>query len=110
MAALPITHGGPGPVIPGYGPIEEATEGFVILCHQLKTRAQAKAHKVFDDFAAISYRAQIVAGKNFIFKILVGGENYIHAKVFWALPCYGGGVVLVDVQENKTKTDSIEPF
>uniref|UniRef100_A0A672ZGC0 Cystatin domain-containing protein n=1 Tax=Sphaeramia orbicularis TaxID=375764 RepID=A0A672ZGC0_9TELE len=99
MAALPITHGGPGPV---------RGKHYFFVC--VNSVSQAKAHKVFDDFAAISYRAQIVAGKNFIFKILVGGENYIHAKVFWALPCYGGGVVLVDVQENKTKTDSIEPF
>ncbi|XP_029979655.1 cystatin-A-like [Sphaeramia orbicularis] len=111
MAKLPEKHGGSDSVNPGgYGPTEEATEGFNILCFQLKPRAQAITNEIFEDFRAISYRAQVVAGKNFIFKVHVGEENYIHIKVYCALPCYGGGVVVVDVQQNKKKTDPIEPF
>uniref|UniRef100_A0A673A3E4 Uncharacterized protein n=1 Tax=Sphaeramia orbicularis TaxID=375764 RepID=A0A673A3E4_9TELE len=41
---------------------------------------------------------------------LVGEEKSIHMKVYWTLPCCGGGAVLVDEQENQTKTEPIQPF
>ncbi|XP_029979792.1 cystatin-B-like [Sphaeramia orbicularis] len=94
----------------GFGPTEVATQGFVVLCYQLKSSAEGILNKKYEYFTAISYRSQIVAGTNFIFKIHAGGENYVHMSVFWALPCNGGGVTVMGAQENKSKTDPIVPF
>uniref|UniRef100_A0A672ZIK6 Cystatin domain-containing protein n=1 Tax=Sphaeramia orbicularis TaxID=375764 RepID=A0A672ZIK6_9TELE len=94
--------------------IDKHTWVFTSCCFwfhtQLKSSAEGILNKKYEYFTAISYRSQIVAGTNFIFKIHAGGENYVHMSVFWALPCNGGGVTVMGAQENKSKTDPIVPF
>ncbi|KAA0196976.1 Cystatin-B [Fasciolopsis buskii] len=53
---------------------------------------------------------QVVAGTNYFAKVKIGDEDYIHARVFEAMPCHGGGVKVHSVQKNKTAADSLKYF
>ncbi|KAM8731737.1 cystatin-A1-like isoform 1-T1 [Acanthopagrus schlegelii] len=80
------------------------------ICDQVRSLVQGKTSKIYQEYRAITYRTQVVAGINYIFKVCVGGPKYIHVKVFQALPCYGGHLKLSGVQEDKTQDDAHEPF
>ncbi|XP_073344170.1 cystatin-B-like [Pagrus major] len=67
-------------------------------------------NKKYQEFEAVLSRDQIVAGQNFLIKVRVGGDNYIHLLVYQTLPCNGGWLQLQSVQEDKTKDDPLEPF
>ncbi|XP_073344817.1 leukocyte cysteine proteinase inhibitor 1-like [Pagrus major] len=94
----------------GWGEPKDATKETQGICDQVKSLVEGKTHKIFQEFKAVEYRDQIVAGKNFLIKIHVGGHNYIHLFVFRDLPCNGGRLELLGVQQHKTKDDPLEPF
>ncbi|XP_041823521.1 cystatin-B-like isoform X3 [Melanotaenia boesemani] len=93
-----------------YGETTDATEETQMLCDQVKTAVEEKTGKCVDEFKATKYRSQVVHGINFLIKVHVGGENYIHLHVFRALLCDGGLIQLVAVEQHKTKDDPLEPF
>ncbi len=47
---------------------------------------QAKAGQEFEQFEAVLYTQQVVAGMNFNVKYKVGEDRYVHARVFQPLP------------------------
>ncbi|XP_051266572.1 cystatin-B-like isoform X2 [Dicentrarchus labrax] len=85
-------------------------DGVQEICDQVKPLVEQKTNKIYMEFRAVEYRSQIVAGTNFLIKVHVGGEKYIHLFVFRALPCYGGGIELCKVQEDKTKEEPLVPL
>ncbi|XP_041823520.1 leukocyte cysteine proteinase inhibitor 1-like isoform X2 [Melanotaenia boesemani] len=93
-----------------YGETTDATEETQMLCDQVKTAVEEKTGKCVDEFEATKYRPQVVHRNNFLIKVHVGGENYIHLKVFSALPCNDGLIQMVALQQNKTKDDPLEPL
>ncbi|XP_036935169.1 leukocyte cysteine proteinase inhibitor 1-like [Acanthopagrus latus] len=80
------------------------------ICDQVRSLVQGKTNKIYQEYRAIKYRTQVVAGTNYLFKVFVGGPNYIHVQVFQALPCDGGHLELKGVQEDKTQDDPLEPI
>ncbi|XP_051266571.1 cystatin-B-like isoform X1 [Dicentrarchus labrax] len=94
----------------GWSETMEATEDIQKICDQVKPLVEQKTNKIYMEFRAVEYRSQIVAGTNFLIKVHVGGEKYIHLFVFRALPCYGGGIELCKVQEDKTKEEPLVPL
>uniref|UniRef100_A0A673AUD7 Uncharacterized protein n=1 Tax=Sphaeramia orbicularis TaxID=375764 RepID=A0A673AUD7_9TELE len=86
----------------GLGPIEEVTEGLEILCYQVKTN-----HCCFL-YPFLETPTYICTGS--FLSVLVGEEKCVHMKVYWTLPCCGGGAVLVEEQENQTQTEPIQPL
>ncbi|XP_071341250.1 cystatin-B-like [Trachinotus anak] len=84
----------------------DATEEIQRICDAVKSQVG----KEYPEFTAVKYREQIVAGRNFLIKVHVGGVNYIHLSVFQALDCDGGKIVLKGKQEPKNRDDPLVPF
>uniref|UniRef100_A0A4W6DL88 Cystatin domain-containing protein n=1 Tax=Lates calcarifer TaxID=8187 RepID=A0A4W6DL88_LATCA len=79
---------------------------FWICCIFIKVKAEVEktTSKSYEDFTAVKYRYQIVAGTNFIIKVRVGGDNYIHLSVN---KHFSGTTMLQGVQKDKSKTDPV---
>ena len=49
----------------------------------------------------------MVAGTNYLIKVKVGPEQYVHIKVWEKLPCYGGAKELSEAHGGKTLEDAL---
>ncbi|XP_075936998.1 cystatin-B-like [Anarhichas minor] len=94
----------------GYGETKAADKETQIICDQVKPEVEKETGKIYLEFKAVKYRFQVVAGSNYVIKVQVGGEDYIHLSLFQELPCNGGKVVVRGVQLNKTKEVPLIPF
>ncbi|XP_076867633.1 cystatin-B-like isoform X2 [Brachyhypopomus gauderio] len=84
----------------GLGPVEKATAEVQKFCDEVKHEAEKKAGENFAIFGAKLFRPQVH----------VGGQNYVHLRVFQSLPCDGHTVQLTAIQTNKTLDDPITYF
>jgi len=84
-----------------------ATEEVHNLAKQIQQSVHGKLNATFNVFEAIAYRTQVVAGTNYFIKVHVGGEKYVHLRVYKNLQQQ---VSLHSVQEDKTKEEPITYF
>ncbi|AWP20620.1 Dopamine receptor [Scophthalmus maximus] len=52
------------------------------ICNQVKTMVEYNTKKTYEEFRAVQYKVQFVAGKNLFIKVHVGGDDYLHLNVF----------------------------
>uniref|UniRef100_A0A668RBA7 Cystatin-B n=1 Tax=Oreochromis aureus TaxID=47969 RepID=A0A668RBA7_OREAU len=76
----------------------------------VRSQAEQKTNKKYVEFLALKYRSQVVAGTNYLIKVLAGGTSYLHLLVWRKLPFEGGNAVLTRVQEHHHKDDPLLPF
>ncbi|RNA31279.1 cystatin-B-like [Brachionus plicatilis] len=93
----------------GTGPEKDADESIQALVDKIAQNISEHSGKEYPHLKAIKYKSQIVAGINYFVKIDAGDE-YIHARIYEKLPCYGGEVELHGIQDSKEKHDAIEYF
>ena len=62
------------------------------------------------DFKVISYRKQVVAGINYFMKVKIGGQEYIHIRVYEPLSYMNAEPQLHGIQTDVTEKDPIEYF
>ncbi|XP_072546797.1 cystatin-B-like [Salminus brasiliensis] len=98
------------PTAGGLGAEQAATPEIQKICDEVKSQAEAKAGKKFGVFVAKSFSSQVVAGTNYFIKVHVGGDEYIHLRVFKTLPHDGGALKLHGVQTAKTHKEPISYF
>ncbi|XP_035859404.1 cystatin-A1-like isoform X1 [Sander lucioperca] len=97
-------------MVGGYGPIRVANKETQEICHQVKTHVEKKTGVNYVEYKAVESRFQVVAGINYLIKVHVGGDDYIHLIIFRGLPCYGGKVSLTKVKDHQTKDSPLQPF
>ena len=89
---------------------EDAKEDIQAICNAVKADLEGKNGKSFDEFTAIQFRSQVVAGMNYFVKVHVGEEQFVHLRIYQALPHTGAGPALHSQQDGKTREEEIEYF
>ncbi|XP_049421855.1 cystatin-B-like isoform X3 [Epinephelus fuscoguttatus] len=87
---------------------KDATEETQKICDQVKDKVEKKTGENYGVYTAVKYR-EIVDEQSFLFKVHVGGEDYIHLSVF-QIPLLVHGApdpkeILRGVEQHKTKYD-----
>ncbi|XP_063160572.1 cystatin-B-like [Candoia aspera] len=82
------------------------------IANQVKGELEKAANKRFFIYRAILFCEQLVAGMNYFVKMQCGDKpkDYVHLRIFEALPVYGGKIELSSFQLDKTKDDPIIYF
>jgi len=77
---------------------------------KLKEDIRKYTHREFSQLRAINFRRQSEFGTNYIVKVYVGSNEYIHVRFLRPLPCSGHGLKLGAVKTKKTLDDPITAF
>ncbi|XP_043556909.1 cystatin-A1-like [Chiloscyllium plagiosum] len=80
------------------------------IAYSMKSEIEEKANRTYDVFVVKSFKTQIVAGINYFMKIHVGGDDYIHVKIYEDLPCRNSKKEVSDIKTNKLHTDDLVYF
>ncbi|XP_068714002.1 cystatin-A1-like [Montipora capricornis] len=90
----------------------KATEEVQKICDQVKSQAEEKAGTTFNQFQAISYRSQVVAGMNYIIKVDVGNTpyNYVHLYVYQSLASDGSTLEVTTIKTGMKESAPLEPI
>ncbi|XP_078088838.1 cystatin-B-like [Mustelus asterias] len=94
----------------GTGPEKPATQELQQLADSLKSAIEEAAKKKYEVFVVKSYKTQPVSGTNYFIKIHVGGDDYVHARVFESLPCNGSERSVAGVRVDKSQHDELAYF
>uniref|UniRef100_A0AC11B8T5 Cystatin A n=1 Tax=Ovis aries TaxID=9940 RepID=A0AC11B8T5_SHEEP len=81
-----------------------------LVAQKVKPQLEGKTNETYEEFTAIEYKTQVVAGINYYIKIQTGDNRYIHIKVFKSLPQQNQSLTLTGYQVDKTKDDELTGF
>ncbi|KAL5011070.1 hypothetical protein ScPMuIL_013375 [Solemya velum] len=101
MASVPMPGGLTGEK-PANSDVQQITDG-------VRSEVEAKVGRKFEEYEAVRFRTQVVAGVNYFVKMRVATTDYIHTRIYVPLPGQGGST-LTSVQTGKTEQDPIEFF
>ena len=91
----------------GFGEAKDADNEAKEIAKEVQKQTEDKLGTKFTEFEAVKYTTQVVAGTNYLIKVKVGPEQYVHIKVWKKLPCYGGEKVLSEATGGKTLNDPL---
>ncbi|XP_019647794.1 PREDICTED: cystatin-B-like [Branchiostoma belcheri] len=97
------------PICGGAKEPEAATEEIQAICDEVKAEVEEQAGVKYETFRATTFSSQVVAGTNYFIKVDVGGEKFVHLRVFKGLP-HAPGLKVSAVQLDKGKEDPIGYF
>ena len=85
----------------------DANDEVKAMALEVKAQTEQKLGATYPEFEAVKYKTQVVAGTNYLIKVKVGPEEYVHIKVWKKLPCYGGARELTEAEGGKTLADAL---
>ena len=85
----------------------DANDEVKALAKEVKAQTEQKLGKTYSEFEAVKYKTQVVSGTNYLIKVKVGPEEYVHIKVWKKLPCHGGAKELTEATGGKTLGDAL---
>ena len=91
----------------GFNNAKDADDKVKAMALELKAQTEQKLGATYTEFEAVKYKTQVVAGTNYLIKVKVGPEQYVHIKVWEKLPCYGGAKELTQAEGGKTLGDAL---
>ena len=91
----------------GFDNDKEATEDVKTLANNMKEKVQEQLGEKFETFDAVLYTTQVVAGTNYLIKVKVGDEKYVHIKVHVPLPAKNAPNELLESEKGKTLADPL---
>ena len=92
----------------GFGDAQEADEDVKKIATDMKQKVEEELGETFLKFRPVLYTSQVVAGTNYLIKVYVGHQKYIHIKVFVPLPFRNQPNELLNVEANKIFTDPLK--
>ena len=91
----------------GFGGAKNADNNVQALVDSHKSDVESKLNEKFDTFEAVSYKTQVVAGTNYLVKVKVGDNKYVHIKIWKRLPHEGETTELTEASGNKTEDSQL---
>tara|TARA_A100001015_G_C15031922_1_gene733809 strand:+ start:1787 stop:2089 length:303 start_codon:yes stop_codon:yes gene_type:complete len=83
-------------------------DDIINLVNNIKNQFEQLYNNKIYILKAISYKTQIVNGINYYIKVLVNEYNYVHLKIYEALPNKKILPKLINYQLNKNENDEIK--
>ncbi|XP_040842614.1 cystatin-B [Ochotona curzoniae] len=80
------------------------------IADQVKSQLEEKENRKYNEFKAVSFKSQVVAGTNYFIKVHVGDGSFVHLRVFKSLPHENRPLALSDYQVNKAEHDELTYF
>ncbi|XP_072473130.1 cystatin-A-like [Notamacropus eugenii] len=94
----------------GFSDPQPATQDIQEIVCKVKPQFEQMTNETYGCFRAVIYRAQVVAGMNYLVKVHLGNDSYAHLKIFVPLPVINQPPILTAYQIPKTKDDPLIPF
>ncbi|XP_003464211.2 cystatin-A [Cavia porcellus] len=95
----------------GLSEARPATREIQEMADKVKPQLEEKTNESYEEFIAILYKSQVVAGINYFIKIQIGGQVCVHIKVFKPLPGQNEDALqLSGYQTGKSKDDDLTYF
>lgn len=76
----------------------------------VKSDVEKRLSQQLSVFEAIAFQTQVVAGKNYIFKVRISEDSFIHVKVCKPLPHTNQPPFVLSLLQGQTLQSPIEPF
>lgn len=86
----------------GKGQVNQANDEIVEIVNNVRSQVESQTNSTYTTYEPVSFRSQVVAGTNFFVKVRVDGDQYIHLRIFRALPCNGGSLQVTEVTTGHT--------
>jgi len=80
------------------------------ICDQLRPDIESKAGKKFNDFTALHYNSQVVAGTNYFVKVHTGNDDCVHVRIYKPLPHTNQPPSVHSLQMSKSRAEPVEYF
>jgi cystatin-A/B len=91
----------------GFGDSHAISGEVAAIAASVRSQIEHQAGTAFAAFEPHSYKSQVVAGMNYVIKIAVGSDEYIHARVFKPLPHTGQPNTLTSLARGKSLHDPL---
>ena len=91
----------------GFNNAKEATEEVQTLAKGMKDQVEKQLGQTFDKFDAVVFSTQVVAGTNYLIKVQVGEEKFVHIKVHVPLAFKNAPNELLECEGGKTFLDPL---
>ncbi|XP_008841157.1 cystatin-A [Nannospalax galili] len=93
----------------GLSKAKPATPEIQEMANKVKAQVEEQTNQTYEEYKAVEYKTQVVAGINYFIKMCVAGDQYIHLKIFIGLSGQND-LVFGGCQTNKTKDDELTYF